>query len=357
MNRTPLRLAGLALILSLLPFSACAGEAGCLFSGLPQDTLGICITQVPESGSLLLGSRTICPGDVLTAHQLRDLRFSEPESPVLPVLKYLPLTSRGVRPAAALSLEKKRNLPPEAEDCRLQTCQNLELTGTLKVRDPEGQALTFAITRNPRRGRVSLNPDGSFTYLPQPNKVGIDSFRFLAEDPEGNRSREATVTLEILKPSHMPQYVDTLGRDCRFAAEWMKHSGLFVGEILNGKPCFQPDRPITQGEFLTVLLKLLDMEPESDPALCREVSQAPLWLRPYLAAALRSGLTAGMKEALSPDQPLTAGDAAVLLQNARELPPMLLKASPAFRETAPLPAPEAMLTRGQAALVFYALSS
>ena len=44
----------------------------------------------------------------------------------------------------------------------------------------------------------------------------------------------------------------------------------------------------------------------------------PQWLKPYLAAAQRSGLTADW-ETVSMDQPITGAEAAVILQNALDL--------------------------------------
>jgi len=49
----------------------------------------------------------------------------------------------------------------------------------------------------------------------------------------------------------------------------------------------------------------------------------PQWLKPYLAAALRSGLTAGLPTeesgSFAANRPITGGEAAVMLQNALDL--------------------------------------
>ena len=49
--------------------------------------------------------------------------------------------------------------------------------------------------------------------------------------------------------------------------------------------------------------------------------QTPDWLKPYLAAAVRSGLTAGWPDGSTVDanQPITGLEAAVMLQNALDL--------------------------------------
>ena len=69
----------------------------------------------------------------------------------------------------------------------------------MKVADPEGEDMVCAIVRRPKRGTVTLQPDGRFTYTPKKNKVGIDSFTFTATDASGKTSREATVTITILQ--------------------------------------------------------------------------------------------------------------------------------------------------------------
>lgn len=330
---------------------------------LPGEALGICITEVPGSGTLQLGDRAIRSGDVLTADQAAQVVFCSQDAEASEEVSYLPVFPDGTRATAVLSLGRKKNEAPIAEDFAAETYKNLELQGTLRVREPEQEPMTFTLVREPRRGTVVLSPDGSFTYTPKKNKVGIDSFVYTAADPGENISREATVTIEILRPTKVPQYVDTAGRSCSFAAEWMKHTGLFIGETLGGSPCFQPDKPVTRGEFLSVLVRALDI-PLDGTLETQELAGVPLWLRPYAAAALRSGLTAGLPQPESMDvsAPVSGAEAAVMVQNALDLPvPASVaedqEALPAWAEPAlsalgakgfSLDA-ETSLTRGQAA--------
>ena len=158
---------------------------------------------------------------------------------------------------------------------------------------------------------MEIGADGSFTYTPKKNKVGVDSFTYTAADPAGNVSREATVTVTILKPSQAPQYTDTVGKDCRFAAEWMKHTGIFVGEQVGQTPCFGPEKDVTRGEFVTMLVKALEIPTEAEITDTGYAEDIPQWLQPYLAAALRSGLI----EELPADfqASITTGEAAAML--------------------------------------------
>lgn len=85
------------------------------------------------------------------------------------------------------------NTAPVCEDGTLETYKNIANTGTLSATDQEDQELTYQLVKEPKRGTVELHTDGSFTYTPDKNKVGKDSFVFTATDPAGNVSNEACV--------------------------------------------------------------------------------------------------------------------------------------------------------------------
>ena len=319
----------LALLLLMTPAYASEVESGqvyCFseadFAG--EDLSGICITAVPTSGTTFLGDRILRAGDILTAQQAAQMTFvpAGTAEDTQAVMTYLPIYPDRVEAAATMTIQVigKQNKAPVAEDSAWETYKNLPHQGQLKAVDPEGEALTYTVTRQPRRGTVTINEDGSFTYEPKKNKVGVDSFTYTAADPAGNVSREATVTITILKPTEATQYTDTAGHDCRFAAEWMKNTGIFVGETINGNPCFQPDKPVSRGEFLTMMVSALELSVE-EAAQSGVSEDTPDWLKPYVSAALRSGLTAGLPEGmdLSDDRPITGAEAAVMLQNALDL--------------------------------------
>ena len=210
-----------------------------------------------------------------------------------------------------------------AEDCAVETYKNLPNEGPLKVSDPEGQALTYSVIRQPKRGSVEVRADGTFLYTPKKNKVGVDSFTFTATDPAGNVSREATVTISILKPSDKTQYTDTVGSSCRFEAEWMKNTGLFVGETIGGAQCFREEQQVSKGEFLTMVVKSLGIPVDEKATYTGYTEEVPDWLQPYLAAAMRAGLTSGLPVsetgALGLDETISGAEAAVMLQNAMDL--------------------------------------
>lgn len=292
----------------------CAGD---FYEG--EDLLtGICITKLPESstGTVMLGSRVLRTGDILTAKQLEEMTFQplRTQQDQEAEVTYLPIFADRVEPAAVmtLSIRGKEDKAPVAQDSALETYKNLSNDGKLVASDPEEQQLTYTLVRQPRRGGVELREDGTFTYTPKKNKVGVDSFTFTASDPAGNVSREATVTVQILKPTDSKQYRDTVGQECRFSAEWLRNTGLFAGEQVGGEVCFQPEKTVSRGEFLTMLVNLLEIPVE-------EVD-APQWVQPYLDAAIRSGLVSGWEpESFQMHEAVTGAEAAVALQNALDL--------------------------------------
>jgi len=375
--------------LAALTLPAAAAEVECdaayCFSSADfsedENLAGICITGLPDaaSGTVMLGTRVVQRGDILTADQLTQMTFHplRSEENREAVVTYLPIFEDRVETVATMAIQVigKHDQAPVAEDSAMETYKNLPNEAMLKAKDPEGQALTFTVTRQPRRGDVVIREDGSFHYTPKKNKVGVDSFTYTAADPAGNVSREATVTVTIMKPEDSKLYADTAGKSCRFAAEWMKNTGIFVSESISGNSCFQPEKDVTRGEFLTMLVSALEIPLEEDAVFTGFTDESPDWLKPYLAAAMRSGLTAGWPDAdtFDADAPITGAEAAVMLQNALDLKcsdeaePVIVEAE----DAAPAWAANALdilesngfslchsenLTRGEAAEIFYQVS-
>ena len=337
-----------------------------------EQLTGICITGLPDAdtGTVLLGSRVLRSGDIITADQIAQMTFSplRTQDDRDAVVTYLPSYEDHVAQCASMTIaiRGKEDQAPIAQDLTLETYKNLPVQGTLKITDPEGQSLTYTVLRQPRRGEVAVNADGTFTYTPKKNKVGTDSFTVTAADPAGNVSREATVTVQIIKPTCSEQYTDTVDQSCRFAAEWLRQSGIFEAENVGGESCFYPDKQVSQGEFLAMVIKTLDI-PIQDTALESVSEDVPQWLKPYVAAAIRSGLLVNLPEEFDADGPVSAETAAVLLQNALDLTVSIPQDSTevavwaqsaltAMADNGIELTPGHSLTRGSAAMVLYQVS-
>lgn len=351
---------------------------GAEFSAEDEVLEGICITGIPDSsaGTVLLGSRVLRAGDILTGEQLEQMSFVpvRTETDREAVMTYLPIYNGHVDPQTTmtLSIHGKVDQPPVAQDSAMETYKNLPNEGKLDVSDPEGMTLVFTVNRQPKRGTVEVREDGSFVYTPKKNKVGTDSFTYTAADPAGNVSREATVTVQIMKPTDSKQYSDTTGETCRFEAEWMRSTGIFSGDTLGDQLCFRPEQTVSRGDFLAMVMNTLNIPVDETVTHTGFSDDAPAWLRPYLAAAMRAGIVCGYEcengVEFRPTQAVTGAEAAVMLQNAMALTGEIETAAidaPVWAQTAvavmqangvTMPDARAAMTRSDAARMLYRAS-
>jgi VCBS repeat-containing protein len=82
--------------------------------------------------------------------------------------------------------------------------------------DPDGDNLTATNASDPANGAVTLQSNGSFTYTPDPDFNGTDSFTYQASDGRGNLSPAATVTITVNPVNDAPSF--TKGPDIEVSA-------------------------------------------------------------------------------------------------------------------------------------------
>ena len=85
---------------------------------------------------------------------------------------------------------------------------SVEVPGVLgNDSDPEGDQLTAILETGASYGSVTLNGDGSFTYTPDPEFNGTDSFTYQASDGDAT-SNIATVTITVNPVNDKPEAAD-----------------------------------------------------------------------------------------------------------------------------------------------------
>lgn len=67
--------------------------------------------------------------------------------------------------------------------------------------------ITVFMQTNVRNGNLTLNPDGTFSYTPDPNFHGSDAFKYIVRDADGDRD-EATVTITVNSVNDQPIAID-----------------------------------------------------------------------------------------------------------------------------------------------------
>lgn len=315
------------------------------------ELVGIFFTELPQQdkAQVRLGSRTLQVGDAISRADLSRLTV-EPLGGGEIRLRFLPFENGhlGEETALTFRLESAADAAPTAENSTLETWRNLPNTGKLKATGTGD--LSFRLENRPRRGTVELNADGSFTYTPKKNKVGEDSFTFTVTDAAGRVSAPATVLITIRKPTDAQTFAD-LDRDDQFEAIWMREAGLFGGELISERLSFGPERAVSRGDFLAMVMELEGIDPEIGLQVSgfADAEDAAPWLRPYLASALRRGLIRGESTpagpVFRPNDPITQAEAAALLARVRGTEELL--------PTALVELPETTLTRRKAAKLLY----
>lgn len=310
---------------------------------------GIFLTSVPQEtlATVRYGSRVLKAGDALPTEALGDLTLEAKCVTAQEVTIGYCTLSDGVLSGVQelkLSILPKEDQPPTAEDGSLETYKNIAGSGTLSAADPEGKPLTYNLVKEPKRGSVELHEDGTFTYTPDKNKVGKDSFTYTVTDSGGNTSEEAKISIEILKPTDKATYADMGSDSDAFYAMWLKEAGLFTGATVGGNLCFEPEKTVSRGEFLVMVMKLVDAQADETGLTSGFSDEAatPVWLQPYIVSALGSGMISGVSSedgvVFRPEAALSRAEAAVMLQNVLQLPAPTAKTVFSETDAAAVPA-------------------
>lgn len=107
--------------------------------------------------------------------------------------------------------QEPQNQPPTANPDLYPTPEDTALIlpapGVLaNDTDPDGDPLTGTLVAGPAHGSLTLGPDGSFTYTPNPDYNGPDSFTYKANDGAAG-SNVATVSVIVLAINDAPTTV------------------------------------------------------------------------------------------------------------------------------------------------------
>ncbi|PSW68446.1 hypothetical protein C9J41_21670, partial [Photobacterium sp. GB-50] len=99
------------------------------------------------------------------------------------------------------------NNDPLGSDITVTTDEEVAVSGQLSATDVDGDNLTFTQSSNPTNGQVTVNTDGTWTYTPNNDFNGDDSFNVEVNDGNGGTD---TITVNVtVKPiNDAPVLVD-----------------------------------------------------------------------------------------------------------------------------------------------------
>lgn len=151
------------------------------------------------NGSTLIGTRTSAPFNTFT---WVGANTPNGTSPVLSAKIYLDDGSSFTSNSVTITV-KSPNTAPSASGDTYIVQENGVLNGNVldNDTDADGQALTAELVSGPSNGTLTLNSDGSFTYTPNSEYIGSDSFVYKAFDGE-DYSANTTVNITVTEQSN-----------------------------------------------------------------------------------------------------------------------------------------------------------
>lgn len=286
---------------------------------------GIIVTSLPQadSGSLTRGGTPVTAGSVIPTECLGALSFVPAEGEIHTSFEVSPVfAGAGASDRAVtvwLHLSDRPNSAPIARSAACETYCGLQLAGQLQAVDPDGDELTYTLSRAPACGTVTLAPDGSFVYTPTGAKACTDSFTFTAADAGGLQSEAAvTVTLHARKDAFC--YADMASDPNHYAAVRLAELDILRGEQIGGVNFLYPEKPVSRAQFVAMAARLcrLTVPTAAVSTGMADHQEIPVWARATMAAAIDSALITGEQQAsgnrvVRADDPITRAEAAVIL--------------------------------------------
>jgi VCBS repeat-containing protein len=95
------------------------------------------------------------------------------------------------------------NDPPAANDNSHVTPEDTPVPGTATASDVDGPSASYTVLAGPANGTLTLNVNGAYTYTPNANYHGPDSFTFKVVDGAGG-SDEGQVTIDVTPVNDLP---------------------------------------------------------------------------------------------------------------------------------------------------------
>ena len=95
------------------------------------------------------------------------------------------------------------NRAPVAQAGVLDVTEDVSATGTLIATDADGNGLTYSVVAQPTKGVITMGTNGSYTFAPNSNANGADTFTFKVNDGTVD-SNTATISVTIAPVNDAP---------------------------------------------------------------------------------------------------------------------------------------------------------
>lgn len=284
----------------------------------------ITITALPpqSSGTLMIGNAPAAVNQSVSAANLSLLRFIPANNCSESTFRFKAGGEYSME--CAIKYLTSVNFAPEVNPgvtaASLWTQRDISIYGSLDGNDPEGDAMTFEITKYPESGLLTLvnTASGDYKYTPYDGFIGTDTFSYMVRDEYGNYSAEQTVTVKIEKPVSELVFADMEEHWAHNAALVMVSSNAMGVTSADGKIYFNPDENITRENFLVTVMKALGAgEIEPCDTVFADNSAISEENKGYIDRAYHLGVISGIRENgklyFKPENEITRAEAAVIL--------------------------------------------
>lgn len=294
----------------------------------------VTVSELPAKtdGILYLGGSEVSEGQLVSTANLSHLRFVFSGEDVTDSSFCFSTNLGAYEIRCDLYALKYENAAPviltsEATAVSVSTYKNVTVHNRMEAYDPDGDAMVFEILSFPQNGKLTVTDrtTGEYHYTPNSGYTGEDSFRYVVADKYGNYSSSAEVSLSVTSQRNSLVYGDMERNASHVAAISLTEQGIMTATELDGSYYFQPDAEVSRAEFLTMVMKCMEIEPiYAEKTVFSDDADILAEHRSYVDTAQRLGHVCGkLNEAgeliFAPNDAITRAEAATILQNMMDL--------------------------------------
>ncbi len=200
-----------------------------------------------------------------------------------------------------------------------ETYSDVAIELSLTATDADGDTVIFKLVDAPAYGLAEI--DGNILRYTPAGKTGTDKFSYTAIDTAGNTAEAATVKIKIRKNAAKHTYADMTNNPAHYAALQLSRRGIVTGERIGSAYFFRPNEEVTRSEFIAMAAAVAGLPLEAT-AQTDFVDDSGLsdWAKPYISAAVASGLINGCPGVngaveIRGANPITVAEASVIVSN------------------------------------------
>ncbi|WP_345318227.1 Ig-like domain-containing protein, partial [Novipirellula rosea] len=167
------------------------------------DSLVATIETLPADGRLFQtndgltrGAEITATGTLVTDSQRRVIFVPEDDANGNPYAGFSFTVSDGVAESNSATVSIGINAVDDAADDTATTIEDTPVGGDVSTNDTYAGTVTYALNTGASNGTATVNPDGTFSYTPNADFNGTDSFTYDATDVNGDIETQ-TVTITV----------------------------------------------------------------------------------------------------------------------------------------------------------------